>query len=202
MKKKLFSVLIVLFTFSNQKVFAEEIAPKEMKIQNYSYIDIGFSGLSLNTKYSRDITPYYELSGKLAFGGIATSVFAPGSYGGNYGLDFSIENKFFFYKTNKHYSKRNKMITSGFYIKGFAGITKDLLPTYTYNSVTGVSTTVNSPITSFFPVLGTGIGWKEITNGFGGSLGLDIGSTIQKPDGQGFQGMFFIRPEISLIWAF
>jgi len=169
MKKKLFSVLVILFTFSSQKVFAEEVIKNivtDIPIEKYSYIDIGFSGLALQTKYSRDLTPYYEISGKLGFGGMATQYVNAFNYGSTIGIDFSIENKFFFYKLSRYYDKKDKIVTNGSYIKAFVGVTKDLAE-------------------SFFPVFGTGIGWKEITNGFGASIGLDIGTTIQKPDGQG-----------------
>ncbi|MEK7431749.1 MAG: hypothetical protein AABZ74_01340 [Cyanobacteriota bacterium] len=193
MKKKLFSLLVILVLFSNQKVFCGELIKNivtDVPIEKYSYIDFGFSGLALQAKYSKDITDYYELSGKLGYGSIANSIISSFSYAGSSGFDFSIENKFFFYKTNKHYSKKDKTNTNSFYIKAFAGITKD--------------TAIKSSflMDSIFPILGTGIGWKNMMDGFGFSMGLDVGTTIQKPEGQGIQGMFFTKPELSIIWAF
>lgn len=186
MKKILaFSILILLFLTLNTKTYAEVNSDgvlykvEEINIERHHHLDIGFSGASLQGRYSYDLTSYNELGFKTSYG--LTLNANSTSYLMDTGVDLSLEDKAYFIKSSKYYSKNKSVVTQGSYIKTFAGITNSL-------SVKG------NP----FLVVGTGIGYDILNNNIGFGIGVDLASTLQiNTNRYSLGGIFFIRPELN-----
>lgn len=187
MKKILPSVFILLLCSLNTVAYAEVDSlntkkTEEIEIEKYSHLDIGISGFSLQVKYSHDLSSYNELGLKVSSGGLV-NVNSP-AYLMDTGIDISLEDKAYFMKSNKYYSKSNAVLTAGGYIKTFAGLT-------------------NSFIMKALPflVVGTGIGYDTLKNNIGFGIGLDVGTTLQMKNNS-LAGIIFIRPEMNFRMCF
>lgn len=188
MRKILASLLTIVFCSLNTVVYAEVDSDsskkfKEIDIEKYTHFDLGLSGFSLQGRYSYDLTPYNELGLKISFGSFATA--NASSYLMDTGGDISIEDKAYFIKSSKYYSKDNSVVIDGSYIKAFASLTKSI-------------TTPYPPSLPSLPFLaiGTGIGYDIFKNNIGVGIGLDLGSTLQMKNNT-LAGIIFFRPELN-----
>lgn len=183
MRKILASLLTLVFCNLNTVAYAEVDSDsskkfEEIDIEKYTHFDIGISGFSLQARYSYDLTPYNELGFKVSFGGIINA--NSSAYLMDAGGDISIEDKAYFIKSSKYYSKDNSIVTGGSYIKTFASLTK--------------STTIIQDLP--FLAVGTGIGYDIFKNNIGVGIGLDLGSTVQMKNNT-IAGIIFFRPELN-----
>ncbi|MFN8672000.1 MAG: hypothetical protein U0457_07955 [Candidatus Sericytochromatia bacterium] len=187
---KLYKLITTFFILTNISLiaFANENKNLEKSNKNINaelektfHLELGLNGFGLQIKGSSDITPYYELGGKIAYGILAS---ANNYYLGGNGAELSLENKFYFSKRRIVNEDKFRDITEGSFIKAFAGFTFDGSP----------KNNTNAP--KNFPVIGTGIGYSYVNSGFGVLLSCDLGSSIEISN-EKIAGVLFLRPELN-----
>lgn len=194
MRKILASLLTLVFCSFISNSYADNIKKvEEIDIEKYHHFDIGISGFSLQVRYAYDLTSYNELGLKASIGAVS-SINDDYNNGYNhraFGGDISLEDKAYFFKSRKLYSKNNSVITNGWYIKTFASLTRNTI-------------SIDPDFGKYDPdflAVGTGVGFDFLENNMGLGIGLDLGTTLQMKNNN-LGGNVFFRPELNFKIAF
>lgn len=185
MRKILISVLALVFCSFISNAYAEDTKKyEEIDIEKHHHFDIGVGGYSFQLRYGYDLTPYNQIGFKTGIGSLASinSDYMHGAAGG----DISLEDKAYFIKSSKYYSKNNSIRTSGYYFKSFVSLVDNM-------SSIDPAFGKNDPV---FTAVGAGLGYDFVENHMGVSIGLDLGTTIQMKNNK-LGGVVFLRPEIN-----